>query len=145
MRYSARTVFLAQKLHRRVKIAKNRILYRAAGRVRLTARRMIRVVAHDRPSKAPAPPHAHKPEGIRTIVYSVQEALGYAVVGPLKFSNSRYWDEPVPHMHEFGGQFKSRKTTAKYPKRPYMSRAVKKLEDGGYFDKDVNVSVSEQF
>jgi hypothetical protein len=140
IRYSAKTVFYFDKLATRIKIGKNRALYRTAGLVRLTARRLLRV--RSGPGRPGAAPHAHTRGGLREIRFSVFGNV--AIVGPTKFANSTFWDEPVPHIHEFGGIYISRRSTrATYPQRSYMGVTIERLMSKGKIPKQFSVSIAQ--
>lgn len=132
-KYSGKVTFYIQKLNRRVKVAKNRALYRAAGLLRTATKRSMRL--RPGPSRAGRPPHAHTRTGLRVIEFVVDDAANAAMVGPIKFAGSRFFDEPVPHIQEFGGVFVSRKSYHRYPERSYMHYTLKKLVNSGALPK----------
>lgn len=140
MKYSAKFLFLTNKLAKKAKIGTNRALYRVAGLIRTTERRAIRV----RPGagRAPSPPHAHTQGGLRVIEFAVTG--NRAVIGPKKFPGSNFWNSPVPHIHEFGGQYVSRKgALARYPQRSYAGATLKRLMDKGKITKEFSVTIAE--
>lgn len=142
MRYSARTVFYFSKLHRRVKIGRNRGLYRVAGLIRTATKRSMRLRPKGTTSRPDHPPHAHVPNGLRVIQFSVFG--NSAIVGPMKFPNSRFWDEPVTHIHEFGGTYISSKgIIARYPERSYMGTTLRRLMERGKIPREFSVSIAE--
>jgi hypothetical protein len=51
-----------------------------------------------------------------------------AMIGPVKFSGSNFFNQPVTYIHEFGGAFFSRKGFFRYPERSYMYSTLKKLQ-----------------
>jgi len=143
VKYSGRVEFFFQKLNRRKKIAKNVALYRTAGLVRTTARRMIRVSQN--PARPGHPVHSRTRGGLRSIMFSVSSTETSAIVGPIKFYGSNRWDEPQPHIHEFGGVFVNmyRHFFARYPKRPYMSKTIEKLNKQGVIPRQFGLSLAQ--
>lgn len=140
MRYSAKTIFYFNKLGKQVKIGKNRALYRVAGLIRIATKRSMRLAAG--PSRPGSPPHAHKASGLRSIQFSVHG--NSAIVGPIKFPGSNFWDEPVPHIHEFGGNYISRRGfMGDYPKRSYMATTLERLIRSGRLPREFRVSIAE--
>jgi hypothetical protein len=140
MRYNAKFLFYFNKLSKRIKIGTNRALYRAAGLIRTAERRTIRV----RPgaSRPDHPPHAHTSGGIRAIEFHVFG--NSAIIGPKKFPGSKWWNEPVPHMHEFGGVFINRKgKTARYPERSFAATTLKRLQSKNVIPRQFAVSIAE--
>lgn len=140
MRYSAKFIWYVGKLTKKVKLGTNRALYRTAGLIRTAERRTIRVrPGTARPGK---PPHAHTHGGLRAIEFYVYG--NSAIIGPKRFPGSRWWDEPVPHMHEFGGTFFNRKgKKATYPERSYAATTLKRLLAKNAIPKQFAVSIAE--
>jgi hypothetical protein len=141
MKYSGRVLFYVQKLTQRVRVAKNRALYRTAGLIRTATKRSLRI--RRGASRPPAPPHAHTRGGLREIRFIVDEAQGAALIGPLKFGTSNFFNEPVPHMHEFGGMFIARRGYWRYPKRSYMKYTLDKLVASGKIPREFSASIAE--
>lgn len=139
IKYSSKPLFYAQRLATRVRIAKSRALYRVAGLVRTSAKRSIRV--RRGPSSAPAPPHAHTRAGLRAIEFVVDEAAGAAIVGPVKFAGSNFFNEPVSHIHEFGGVFIARRGYWRYPKRSYMNYTLERLVASGKIPREFTIAM----
>lgn len=86
--------------------------------------------AGNKPSAPGKPPRAHVPNGLKEINFSVSG--NQAVIGPRKFPNSRFFDRPVPNIHELGGvtvasTFRKRQVKV-YPERSFMYSAVKSLQ-----------------
>lgn len=123
LKYSARIQFFFEKFRKRVRIARNVALYRTAGLIRTACRRTIRVRKNASTPRFPV--HAHTRGGIREIRFSVFGDS--AIIGPVKFPGSNFFDQPVPHIHEFGGTFVARYYVSDYPERPYMSTTLKRL------------------
>lgn len=141
LKYSGRVLFYTQKLTQRVKIARNRALYRTAGLIRTATRRSMRV--RPGPSSPDTPPHAHTRSGLREIRFVVDVGEGAAIIGPLKFNSSRFFDQPVPHIHEFGGIFLARRGYWRYPKRSYMKYTLDKLIANGKIPRQFAASMAE--
>lgn len=142
-KYSARIIFYVQKFTNKVKIAENKGLYRVAGLIRTATKRSMRT--RPGPSVAPKPPHAHTtPEqGLRAIKFDVNSQTTRAIIGPIKFPGSGYFDEPATYIQEFGGIFRSRRAVAKYPSRSYMYSTVKRLAERGKIAKEFSVGIGE--
>lgn len=138
LKYSGKIQFFFEKFHRRVRIARNQALYRTAGLIRAACRRTIRVRA--RASNPPSPPHAHTRGGIREIRFSVFGDS--AIIGPIKFAGSNFFDQPVPHIHEFGGTYIARRFLATYPERPYMSATLRRLHEQGAIPRQFSAVVA---
>lgn len=139
MKYTGKIQFFFQKLIRRVRYAENKALYRVAGLIRVTARRTMR--NRPGPSKAPKPPHVHTEAGLKEIYFSVFG--NKAIIGPVKFPGSNQYNEPVPHVHEFGGTYTSRFYYNHFPQRPYMSLALKKLHEKGLISRQFSAVMAE--
>lgn len=142
MRYNAKFLFYFNKLSKKVKIAKNRGLYRIAAYIRTAEKRIIRYKPGAPPGRENSPPHAHTHGGLRVIEFYVFG--NQAIVGPKKFPNSNWWNQPVTHMHEFGGNYISRKgQLARYPRRPYASLVIERLKRDGKIPKQFAVTIGE--
>jgi len=140
MRYPAKFLFYFNKLGKKVKVGINRGLYRVSGLIRTTERRTIRV--RPKASKAPAPPHAHTQGGLRVIEFHVTG--NRSIIGPKKFASSNYFNEPVTHIHEFGGTYITRKgKLAHYPQRSYAATTLARLQRQGKIPKQFAVSITE--
>lgn len=140
MRYSAKTIFYFNKLGKQVKVGRNRALYRVAGLIRTATKRSMRLRAGA--AKPGSPPHAHRNPGLRAIQFHVRG--NSAIVGPVRFPGSNFWDSPVTHIHEFGGVFVSRKgMMARYPKRSYMGVTLERLMRSGKIPRQFSVSIAE--
>ena len=138
VKYSGKVIYFFDKLSMKVRVEKNNMLYRLAGYVRTTARRTIR--ERPGPSTPGKPPHAHMREGLRNIQFAVNG--DQAVIGPVKFPWSNWFNEPTPHIHEFGGTYFSRTAIADYPQRPYMSVALQKLRDRGIIPRQISATIA---
>lgn len=141
MKYSAKTIWYFQKLNQRVKVGKSRAIFRVAAYIRTSAKRSMRL--RSGPSQAPAPPHAHTKAGLRAIEFAVDPSLESAIVGPVKFPGSNFFDSPVPHIHEFGGSYLARTGIYQYPQRPYMSTTLKRLHASGVIPRQYSASLAE--
>lgn len=141
LKYSAKTLWYFQKLQKNIKVGKSRAIFRVAALVRTSAKRSLRLRAG--PSQAPAPPHAHTRAGLRAIAFAVDPSLDSAIVGPIKFAGSNFFDSPVPHIHEFGGSYLARTGIYQYPERSYMSSTLKKLVAQGAIPRQFSASLAE--
>ena len=140
VKYSAHFINYFQKLTHHVRVAKNRALYRTAGYISTAAKRSMRLrVGSSRPG---TPPHAHTRQGLRVIQFIVDESAGAALIGPIKFPNSRFFNEPVTYIQEFGGVFISRRGYWTYPERSYMYYTLKKLAASGKLSNEFSYSMA---
>lgn len=114
-----------RKVSKRVEDGKIRGLYRVSGLVRTTAKRSMRL--RQGPANAGSPPHAHTRVGLRLIQFHVDRNVSSSIVGPVKFASSNFFNEPVPHVQEFGGIYYNRRRFYNYPERSYMGWTIKKL------------------
>lgn len=148
IKYSSKINFYLGKVYRRVKVGRNRALYRTAGLIRTSAKRNLRI--RSGPGRPGKPPHAHRRGGLRVIQFHVSG--NKAIVGPLKFPRSNEWNEPVPFIHEFGGTFIRRsripdeKRTlrrVRYPQRSFMGETLERLMRKDKIPKQFRVSIAE--
>lgn len=141
LKYSVKPLWYAQKLNKRVTLARNRGLYQVAGLVRTTSKRTLRLrIGASSPG---FPPHAHTRAGLRQIEFVVDEAAQAAIVGPIKFSGSNFFNEPVTYIHEFGGTFLSSRGYWRYPERSYMYYTLKKLAASGRIPKEFTLAMGK--
>lgn len=141
LKFRTRVMMYTNSLKRRVSIAEDRALYRVAGLVRTATKRSMR--RRIGPSSPGTPPHAHTRGGLREIRFVVDTRAKAALVGPLKFPGSNFFNEPVPHVHEFGGGFISRRGFKNYPQRSYMKSTLDKLVASGKIPRQFSVSMGE--
>ena len=90
------------------------------------------------------PPTAHVRNGLREINFDVRGNT--SIIGPRKFPRSRFFNRPVPRIHEFGGQyiFSGYRRTAvmRYPERSYMWNAVKSLNAKNKIQSKFNITLA---
>lgn len=141
IKYSGRTIFYVQKLTQRVRLAKNIALFRVAGLIRTSAKRSMRT--RRGASRPGTPPHAHTRAGLRAIQFVVDQAADAAMVGPIKFAGSTFFDQPIPHIHEFGGYFSSRRRYHQYPERSYMNYTLKRLIASGRLPREFSYGMAQ--
>ena len=140
MRYNAKFLFYFNKLSKKVKVGTNRALYRAAGYVRTSEKRVIRV--RPGPSRPGKPPHAHTLGGLRAIEFYVFGSQ--AIIGPKKFPRSNWWNQPVSHIHEFGGTYFNQKgKVVRYPERSYAATTLKRLMAKNVIPRQFALSIAE--
>ena len=147
IKYQARIQFYFQKFTKHVKVAENRGLYRVAGYIRTATKRSMRLrTGASTPGK---PPHAHvaSNSGLRAIQFNVNSTTTQAIIGPVKFPGSNYFNEPATYIQEFGGvftgSFRTRRKPARFPERSYMYSTVKRLAEQGKIAKEFAVSIAE--
>jgi len=139
VKYSTKPLLYVQKLNTRVRVAKSRALYQVAGLVRTSAKRSMRLRIG--PSSPTTPPHAHTRAGLRAIEFVVDEAASAAIVGPVKFAGSNFFNEPVTYIHEFGGTFLARRGYWRYPERSYMHFTLKRLVASGKIPQEFTLAM----
>lgn len=130
-----------QKFEHNLRKGKRRGLHRVAGLIRVTAIRSIRVSPN--PSAPGTPPHARKRGGLRDIKFDVYQ--NGAIIGPIKYSRSNFFNQPVPHIHEFGGTYMGLFGYARYPQRSYMNYSLQQLHRRGLLPREFNVGMGVMF
>jgi hypothetical protein len=100
-------------------------LHRISGLIASACKRNLRV--RKGPSRPGSPPHAHTRGGLRVIMFHVQKFTSW--IGPVKFPRRGTLSAPIPHVHEFGGNFFRFRINAwvRYPKRSYMEYTLDRL------------------
>jgi hypothetical protein len=128
-----------QRLRKRLKVGQDRGLYRVAGLIATACKRALRI----RPgtSRPGAAPHAHTAGGLRIIRFFVDQFQ--AVIGPIKFARSNFFNKPVPAVHEFGGTLFNRRfgEFRNYPRRSYMKKTLDRLLQQGKIPREYSVEV----
>jgi hypothetical protein len=89
------------------------------------------------------PPYSKTKGGLRVIEAAVYS--NGAIIGPVKFPNSNSANQPVTHIHEFGGLFVTRQGYANYPQRSYMNYTLQQLLRRGVIPKEFSVGMARQF
>lgn len=140
-KYFFRSMFYLQKFNYTVKKGSNKGLKDVASLIRGSCIRTLRI--SKRTSPPGNPPFAKTRGGLRVIEYFVYRQT--AIIGPVKFPNSNFLNEPVPHIHEFGGMFFSKKAYYNYPERSYMNHTLKQLVAKGAIPRQFSVSLAKQF
>lgn len=137
--YNTKVLYYFQKLQTRIKIARDRALYRVSGYVKTATKRSMRTrVGASEPGR---PPHAHTRTGLRMIEFRVDTLAGASIIGPVKFAGSNFFNEPVTYVQEFGGTFISRRGFSQYPKRSYMKYTLDKLVSSGKLPRQFSASM----
>ena len=135
MKYHTRIILAFNRLKRRYTQAEDRGIYAVCALIRLEARQDI-LGRPKRGASAPGfPPHPHTTAGLREINFDVRKGEQSGIVGPRKFPHSRFFNRPVPNIHEKGGiaiknSYRLR-YRAIYPERSFMWAAVKSLHSKG--------------
>lgn len=112
-------------LQQRMERAQTRGLSRAAGAIRLTARRSIKEKPRHLSAKPGKPPFTHNMRILKeSINYNVDYLIPNAIIGPTYL---RIKDIAV--LHEFGGTSYVKGKPRRYPKRPFMGPALDKMRD----------------
>lgn len=136
-----KSIFYLQKFTYTVDKGKKRGLNKVAALVRASCIRTLRISKQTSPPGSP--PFAKTRGGLRVIEYVTYQDT--AIVGPVKFPNSNFFNQPVPHIHEFGGTFFSRKAYFNYPERSYMGHTLKQLIARGAIPREFSVSMGHYF
>ena len=142
MKMLFRIQFYFQKMARRVKVAEDKAIFRVAGLIQKATKRSMRF--RPGPSKPGKPPHAHRQalNGLRHIRFVVDYNNKKALIGPIKFPRSNYFDAPATQIQEFGGFFRTDKVVAFFPKRSYMEYTLKKLVAQGKINKEFSAGMA---
>lgn len=136
-----RAVFYTTKFNRAVAKGKTAGLERLAAYIRGAAIRTLRI--SQRTSSPGNPPYAKTRGGLRIMKYTVYK--NGAIIGPVKFPGSNFFNQPIPHIHEFGGTFFSRKGYYRYPQRSYQGHTLRQLQKRGAIPKEFSVGVARKF
>lgn len=134
-------VFYSTKFNATVQKSKQAGLQRLAAYIRGATIRSLRI--SQRTSAPGKPPYAKTRGGLRIIQYSLYR--NGAIIGPVKFPGSNFFNQPVPHIHEFGGTFMSRKGFRQYPERSYMNSTLQQLQKRGAISKEYSVGMARQW
>lgn len=89
------------------------------------------------------PPFPKTTGGLRVIEVAVYRNGG--IIGPVKFPGSNFFNQPIPHIHEFGGTFYSRFGLWIYPERSYMFRTLKQLKASNKINRRFSASMAVLF
>lgn len=136
-----RATFYLQKFTYTVDRGKKRSLNRVAALVRASCIRTLRISQQTSPPGSP--PFAKTRGGLRVIEYVTFQDT--AIVGPVKFPGSDFFNQPVPHIHEFGGTFFSKRAYFNYPERSYMGHTLNQLIARGAIPREVKVGMGHYF
>lgn len=143
-KFKSKTVFFFQRLMVSHRIAKDRGLSRIGALVRGALRRTLRVTADPRRASSPGtPPYCHTQGGLRVIAFDA--GTRDVIIGPVKFPGSNFFNQPVPHIHEFGGTYFSRKGFYQYPERSYESYTLRQLHARGLIPIEYSSEVRKLF
>jgi len=130
MRYGTRVKLAFNRLQRRYQLARDKGLYQVSALIRSEARQIQRYAPVGRSSVPGTPPRAHRRGGLKEINFHVQGHQ--SIIGPRKFPRSKFFNRPVPNIHERGGIAVAttikRRYQALYPERSFMYEAVKRLK-----------------
>jgi hypothetical protein len=143
LRYNGKVLTFFKKLKTYYHPRFNNGIYGVCGLIRTSTKRSMRKRVG--PSQAPFPPHAHAAgsSGLRAIKFDVDRSRNSGLIGPVKFPGSNFFNEPIPHMHEFGGLYFHRGRGYSYPERSYMWSTTKKLIAQGRIPRRFAVSMGE--
>lgn len=141
LKYTFKAAFYLQKFNYTKDKAKRSGLYKIAGLIRTASIRSLRV--SNQTSLPGNPPFAKTRGGLRLIKFDVYS--NGAIIGPIKFYRRDSLNKPVPHVHEFGGLFRSNYGFKRYPVRSYMNYTLKKLHSRRLIGKEFRVGMARQF
>lgn len=145
VKYSTQLKLYFNQLRVKKERGKRNAIYSVSGLIRTDAKRSLKISSGK--SKPGGIPKAHKGKdgGLRAIAFAVRPDNKESMIGPIKFPRSNRFNAPVPHIHEFGKtvmdlyRFKIRR----YPKRPYMSRTILRLQKRNAIPKEFAVSLAK--
>jgi len=138
LKLTFKSIFYLQRVTSQIEKGKRAGLFRICGYIRGACIRSLRIA---KTASTPGnPPHAHTRGGLRLIEYSVYENGG--IIGPIKFTSSNFFNEPIPHIHEFGGTYMHRKGYSQYPQRSYMGSTLARLHQRGVIPKEFSASLA---
>jgi hypothetical protein len=140
-RFLFKGFFYLQKFDTYVNRGKQKGLVRTANYIRGACIRTLRVSKTVAPPNTP--PHAKTRGGLRVIHAAVYR--NGAIIGPIKFASSNYFNSPVPHIHEFGGTYLSRFGYWRYPQRSFMYHTLKQLIARKAIPKQFSAGLARQF
>ncbi len=136
-----RGIFYLQKFNYTKEKSKQAGLMSTALFIAGACKRTIRISPN--PSSPGSPVHSRTRGGLRMIETAVYR--NGALIGPVKFPSSNFFNEPVPHIHEFGGTFFSRFGLWTYPERSYMYRTLKQLHASNKINKRFSATMATRF
>lgn len=140
VRYSSRTTLFFEKLKVKKNRAKREAIYSVSGLIARSAKQSLRI--RPGPSRPGAVPHAHTRGGLRVIRFAVDR--NKSIIGPIRFARSRRYNEPAPHIHEFGKVVVDlrRGKVLKFAKRPFMSKTIERLGNKGLIPKTFSAKIA---
>lgn len=141
LKYVFKSIFYLQKFQYYVDKGKRSGLERVTAFIRGACIRTLRVSKRTAPENHP--PFSKTRGGLRVIEGAVYS--NGAIIGPVKFAGSNFFNKPVPFIHEFGGMFISRIGYAKYAKRSYMNHTLKQLAKRNVLPKEFSIGMARQF
>ena len=141
LKWFFKSVFYLQKFNYTKDKSVQKGLSSVALYIRGACVRTIRISPN--PSSPGTPVRSRGRGGIRLIEAAIYR--NGAIIGPIKFSSSNYFDSPVPHIHEFGGTFYGGRNSFIYPERSYMYHTLKQLQARGAINKRFGVSMAKMF
>jgi hypothetical protein len=136
-----KSTFYLQKFTYTVDKGKKRGLNKVAALIRASCIRTLRISKQTSPPGSP--PFAKTRGGLRVIEYVTYGDT--AIVGPIKFPNSDFFNQPVPHIHEFGGTFFNKRAYFNYPERSYMGHTLNQLIAKGAIPQEFKVGMGHYF
>ena len=160
MKYRVRLQLFFGRFKRRYRVGADRGLFAVSALIRLESRQSMKRRSKSpravrgrfrrtgqRGSPAGTPPFAYVTDGLKQINFDVRWPR--SIIGPRKFRNSRFFDRPVPNIHEKGGIAVAASSRGKkarlYPERSFMWNAVKNLKRKGKIQSRFNVTLSRSW
>lgn len=141
VKYSTRLRWYIQSLKARKERGKRDAIYSVSGLIATTAKGMLRM--RPGPSRPGASPHAHTRGGLRVIRFAVDR--NKSIIGPIRFPHSTQYNQPLPHIHEFGETVYSirRAMFFRFARRPYMSKAIESLKRRNKIPRNFSVQLGK--
>ena len=139
-RYTSRTTLFIERLKARKNRAKRDAIYSVSGLIARSAKQSLRI--RRGASRPGAIPHAHTKGGLRVIMFAVD--TNKSIIGPIRFPRSRRYNEPAPHIQEFGSSvidYRAGKIIT-FPARPFMSVTLSRLRRKGLIPKQFSASIA---
>ena len=140
VRYSSKTTLFFERLKAKKNRGKRDAIYSVSGLIARSAKQSLRI--RPGPSRPGAVPHAHTRGGLRVIMFAVDR--NKSIIGPIRFPRSRKYNEPAPHIHEFGKTVIDlrRGKVVTYAKRPFMSTTLDRLNKKGLIPRQFSASIA---
>lgn len=160
MKYRVRVQLFFNRFNRRYRVGADRGLFAVSALIRSEARQSMKRRSRSKRairgrfrrsgtkgSPPGTPPFAYVRAGLKEINFDVRWPR--SIIGPRKFRNSRFFNQPVPAIHEKGlvaiASGARRKYAVKYPERSFMWAAVKSLKRKNKIESRFNITLARSW